>query len=385
MTSFGEEESKNGIPNEEYSVGDSSPFSLNSRFVAALPPSMSSSMAPLPFPINGTCHAGTEYIVQSIDDLYTLIPDIECVWNQALVPNKVPMGANYGRLLAFSNSAFLDYCIEFIYQGDWLMQTRCGPNYYNIGVLYFGGFHVSTGIWTISPLPSHFILPPGEHYDGRPGILMDFTVDVEHYCPMEGTLPTWKGPTLFSGGLSPFSTGTWPYRLFIDMLRAVGRDTDECLLLLGRTWMVDPMSPTKSVYTVLYFTLKTCDPEVLPDFKRSQPLDPLMETFSYDRQGVLEFFRRLNPVSFLMGDLLQTNPNGVYNYSHYGNTNTQPAAGGGKGPYPVDYYSTNFINSDPHKATANFSLQNQLKNLLTNTDIFNVQRWYNIFNGQWKT
>eukprot|EP00922_Rhytidocystis_sp_ex-Travisia-forbesii_P046855 GHVS01069839.1.p1 GENE.GHVS01069839.1~~GHVS01069839.1.p1 ORF type:complete len:419 (+),score=56.97 GHVS01069839.1:219-1475(+) len=333
--------------------------------------------APLPLPVKGRCEEGREYLVDSIQDLYSLVPEIECVWTQAIVPNKVPMGASYGRLLTFANTAFIDYFIEFIYQGDFLLQTRCNDNYYNIGVLNFGGMDLSTGIWSISPLPSHYTLLPGEQYDGRAGVLMDFTVNVDHYCPVEGNEKAWRGPLL--SGFLPFTTGTWPYRLFIDMLRAVGRDSDDCIILLGRTWMLDPLPADNGLYTVLFFTLKTCDPEVLPDFKRGVPLDPIPASYTYDRQGVFEFLQRLDPISFFVGDLLKTNPNGIYDYTQYANTDNQPTAGGGTSLTETDYAS-NSVNSDPHEATENFDVKKQLSKWWPDGATRTLIEWFNAFN-----
>eukprot|EP00922_Rhytidocystis_sp_ex-Travisia-forbesii_P046857 GHVS01069842.1.p1 GENE.GHVS01069842.1~~GHVS01069842.1.p1 ORF type:complete len:424 (+),score=44.76 GHVS01069842.1:194-1465(+) len=332
--------------------------------------------APLPLPVKGRCEEGRQYLVESIQDLYELVPEIECLWTQAIVPNKVPMGASYGRLITFANTAFIDYFMEFIYQGDFLLQTRCNDNYYNIGVLNFGGMDLSTGIWSISPIPSHFNFLPGEHYDGRAGVLMDFTVNVEHYCPYEGNEKTWRAPLL--NGFRPFATGTWPYRLFIDMLRAVGRDSDGCVILLGRTWMLDPLPADSGLYTVLFFTLKTCDPEVLPNFKRGVPLDPTPEAFTYDRQGVFEFLQRLDPISFLVGDLLKTNPNGVYDYKHYANTDNQPTAGGGKSLTATNYTS-NSINSDPHAATEKFDDKAQMAKWWPDNATRTLIEWLNAF------
>eukprot|EP00922_Rhytidocystis_sp_ex-Travisia-forbesii_P046856 GHVS01069841.1.p1 GENE.GHVS01069841.1~~GHVS01069841.1.p1 ORF type:complete len:420 (+),score=86.00 GHVS01069841.1:204-1463(+) len=328
--------------------------------------------APLPLPVKGRCEQGRQYLVQSTEDLYSLVPEIECLWTQAIVPNKVPMGASYGRLITFANTAFIDYFIEFIYQGDFLVQTRCNDNYYNIGILNFGGKDLSTGIWSISPIPSHYTFLPGEHYDGRAGVLMDFTVNVEHYCPYEGNEKGWRAPLL--SGFRPFTTGTWPYRLFIDMLRAVGRDSDGCIILLGRTWMLDPLPADNGLYTVLFFTLKTCDPEVLPDFKRGEPLDPIPESYTYDRQGVFEFLQRLDPLSFFVGDLLKTNPNGIYDYTQHGNSDNQPAAGGGSSE---TNYASNAVNSNPHDATDLFDAKQQTDKWWPDGATRTLIEWYN--------
>eukprot|EP00921_Rhytidocystis_pertsovi_P002615 GHVQ01004512.1.p1 GENE.GHVQ01004512.1~~GHVQ01004512.1.p1 ORF type:complete len:423 (+),score=37.27 GHVQ01004512.1:197-1465(+) len=320
------------------------PPNLSSVPRSLLWPKVSSNIAaynPLPLPVSGTCHAGTQYVVNSVADLYGLIPEIECVWTQGIVPNKVPMGAAYGRLLAFANTAFYDYFVEFIYQGDYLLQTQCNGNYYNIGILNFGGFDLSTGVWTISPLPDHYVIMDGEHYDGRAGVLMDFTIKVETYCPKEGNESGWKAPLL--EGFSPFRSGGWPVRLFIDMLRAVGRDADECIIMLGRTWMLNPTPGDNTLYTSLYFTLRTCDSGVLPALVRGTKLDPIPETYTYNRAGLFEVLNRLNPISYALGEIAGTYPDGMYDYKTYGNTNDQPPATGGPSTagskYPSSFWS----------------------------------------------
>eukprot|EP00920_Eleutheroschizon_duboscqi_P004416 GHVT01010176.1.p1 GENE.GHVT01010176.1~~GHVT01010176.1.p1 ORF type:complete len:366 (+),score=9.22 GHVT01010176.1:555-1652(+) len=255
--------------------------------------------APLPLPVDGTCAAGKVYTITKLSHIYDHLPEIECLWTQGMVPNKVPLGACLGKCLAFTNTAFLDYFTEFVYQGDYVVQTQCNGNYYNVGILNFAGIDTSTGIWTVSPLPSHFEFVEGEQYDGRAGVLMDFTVDVDHYCPAEGNE---RVTAPFLKHMRPFNTGRWPVRLFIDMLRAVGRDdADGCLLMVGRTWLLDPFPESKKLATVLYFMLKSCDPAIMPDYKIGTPLPAIV-----GRPARSSHFSNINFDRFFL-NLLQDN------------------------------------------------------------------------------
>lgn len=86
---------------------------------------------------------------------------------------------------------------------------------------------------------------------------MDFSIDLKRLCQGEGdellTRSRWSLATM-----RPFQTGIWPMRLFIDLvslltrrqtntasllrvqLRIAGCDRDGGVILLGRTFMLDP-------------------------------------------------------------------------------------------------------------------------------------------------
>eukprot|EP00922_Rhytidocystis_sp_ex-Travisia-forbesii_P010258 GHVS01015059.1.p1 GENE.GHVS01015059.1~~GHVS01015059.1.p1 ORF type:complete len:262 (+),score=61.42 GHVS01015059.1:205-990(+) len=97
-----------------------------------LPPSLMmtsptniASLLPVPLAASGFCSAGSIYTLSTYKQVYSLIPQIECLFASAVAVPKVPIGGMYGRLLTIGNSAFWDAPFEKVFQGDYVVKTRC--------------------------------------------------------------------------------------------------------------------------------------------------------------------------------------------------------------------------------------------------------------------
>lgn len=240
-----------------------------------------------PITTSGDCLSGHTYIITDESQLYEGI-NYPCLWDAGLVPKTVPLGMNHGKLLQFVGSSLPTLVTPFFYQGDFTMKTLCSGEYKDIGLLHFGGKTTSAGIWTIDsyPWPSG----DGEFYDGKQGVLMDFSVDVAEHCGSD--IPAY--PLV---NFTPAKTYGWPMRLFVDLLTYVGcNEADGGHLLLGRTWMLSPNgdNETREGYTVLWFVLKTFDPNVVPDGYTCGTPITVQNTFSYSYKGILPFLERLS-------------------------------------------------------------------------------------------
>eukprot|EP00915_Cephaloidophora_sp_WS-2016_P009327 GHVH01013306.1.p1 GENE.GHVH01013306.1~~GHVH01013306.1.p1 ORF type:complete len:327 (-),score=21.73 GHVH01013306.1:673-1653(-) len=268
---------------------------------------------PLPLPFEGSCTAGTKWTINSLEQLYNT-DEHDCIWAAGITPGGVPLGRNYGSLLSFADSTLLTLLTPFLYQGDYTYQTRCGDSYQYIGVLYFGGVPANTGFWSINEFPWPFPSSQqgGEYYDGKAGILMDFSTDTSARCGADE-------PIFPQGGFGqPFFTGSWPMRQFIDLLQWVGCDeADGGHLLLGRTWMLDAtksLDEVDEVYTVLYFVLKTFDDNVLPAGATCGMEIELDTSFTFSRGGLAPFLKRLNPLNWIEGQMTGTLTDGIIDY-----------------------------------------------------------------------
>lgn len=304
--------SVDGEKEEEFFMKDSSLFS--GLDLPVVNPALAA-YTPLPLPVEGKCVAGSRWTINNVFDLYHLIDQLECMWTASVVPQRVPLGQNYGRLLAFTNTAALDLFTDFLpprpYQGDYTFLTQCKGQLYIIGELNFGGLGVSWGVWTINSFPRPLV--EGEFYDGREGVLMDFSVDMDRICPIEGHESLLEKNYRFR----PFKTGRYPMRLFIDLLRVVGCDSDGGKLLLGRTFMLDPDESNHTpAFTVLFFVLKSLDPGVAPNFKCGTEIQ-LTEGYEYSRHGALEFLERQRPSKWIEAKIKGTLPDGMYDYENF--------------------------------------------------------------------
>lgn len=272
------------------------------------------SQNPLPLPVSGECIEGARWTITSTSQLFKLIDELECIWAAALTPQAVSRGYHYGQLLAFTNSDLLDFFTRSSYQGDFVFETQCNKVHHMVGLLKFAGLSPSFAIWSINkfPLP----IAEGEFYDGREAIVMDFSVDLRSLCAGEGDERTARS-NWSRNSMRPFQTGIWPMRLFIDLLRVVGCDTDGGTLLLGRTFMLDPeKSLNRPAFTVLFFVLKTFDPKVTPPEFNCGDAVTLDKTFSYYRHGALDFLSRLGPLRYKSAVLRDDLQNGLFDYNN---------------------------------------------------------------------
>eukprot|EP00921_Rhytidocystis_pertsovi_P016319 GHVQ01025793.1.p1 GENE.GHVQ01025793.1~~GHVQ01025793.1.p1 ORF type:complete len:444 (+),score=48.27 GHVQ01025793.1:462-1793(+) len=248
------------------------------------------SLAPVPvLPVKGECIEGAQYHIQSVDEIK--IDQLECLFAVALPVDKVPLGALYGNILAFANTAFYSPLINLIYQGDYVVETKCrsGKTYY-LNVLKFGGISSTTGLFYLGKIKRQ--IAANEHYEDMESLVMDFSVSIPEICPVEG-LEGVAG-LFFRPFWSDVNSNIYPVKLFQDHVRLVGRNKDGCLILLGRTFMTDPLNPEGTVVTSWYFTLTSCDRTVNASFTGTLP--PLNKSFTYERSSGLELLKRANPL-----------------------------------------------------------------------------------------
>lgn len=138
--------------------------------------------------LSGNCTKGSTWTITSTNKLFEIIGDLECLWAASLTPAGVPTGYQYGKLLAFTNTAgifrmqlpiwfFIDSLFPSswllhsfglpgevsrhtsIYrtslQGDFTFKTQCNGVYHIVGHLKFGGLSPSYGrkqlYWRLTP------------------------------------------------------------------------------------------------------------------------------------------------------------------------------------------------------------------------------------------
>eukprot|EP00922_Rhytidocystis_sp_ex-Travisia-forbesii_P019579 GHVS01028956.1.p1 GENE.GHVS01028956.1~~GHVS01028956.1.p1 ORF type:complete len:379 (+),score=70.07 GHVS01028956.1:120-1256(+) len=317
------------------------PLSPLLLFLSSLTPHISStaaSLLPVPLSGSGNCTAGAVYSVASYKQVYSLLPQLECVFASAVAIPRVPVGAMYGRMLLIGNTAFWDAPMEKVFQGDWVVQTRCHSNdpVYNsdgkrefatntdttelrsadnpsgtadlggsfdlfLNVLKLAGIGVRSGVWYVPPTFPYPRVTSGEYLNViTPTLVNELGFDISANCPPY--VPKQFTP----------SNNQLPVRLFVDQLRAIGTDEEDgCLLMLGRTFLknsdqhVSPqfvthntpaVAPAISVVlsTFMYWLLKTCDPTVLPSsLGLTSSLPPLKESFNYTRPGLTQLLSQM--------------------------------------------------------------------------------------------
>lgn len=220
--------------------------------------------SPLPLPAAGSCNATDKYTITSVDDLFANAADLECIFAGGLTPAAVPLGYGYGYVLSAANTGFWSGAMQIPYQGDYVVRTQCGGQFYNIGWLSIAGLDVGTSVWTIEKLG--WEMAPGEYPEGeQDSILMDFTVDFLKLCAPEGN----ESP-LGLIGFSPFSNSIYPISTFKDIGRVVGVDRDGATILLNKALTT---APGQGAQTVLFYAIKTFDAAARPEgFTRGTPV-----------------------------------------------------------------------------------------------------------------
>eukprot|EP00922_Rhytidocystis_sp_ex-Travisia-forbesii_P003986 GHVS01005777.1.p1 GENE.GHVS01005777.1~~GHVS01005777.1.p1 ORF type:complete len:345 (-),score=3.90 GHVS01005777.1:202-1236(-) len=266
----------------------------------SVPPEKAAKL-PVPIlPISGACPSNSSYVISSTEQLLNSVSELECIYAVALPVDRVPLGNLYGRIIAFANSAFWNPVIELFYQGDHVVQTKCDNKTIHLNVLKFAGLPLATGLFYLGRM--RHSVDPAEGFVDSEGLVMDFSVDIAKLCP---GIRSPKQMKLFRPFLSDINANIYPVTFFQDHARAVGRDSDGCLILLGRTFLRDPLNLERSLVTAWYFTLKSCDPTVNQSLKRFDPLPTLATGFSYSRTGALEVLRRVNPFSAMLAEFMR--------------------------------------------------------------------------------
>eukprot|EP00922_Rhytidocystis_sp_ex-Travisia-forbesii_P019580 GHVS01028957.1.p1 GENE.GHVS01028957.1~~GHVS01028957.1.p1 ORF type:complete len:401 (+),score=42.43 GHVS01028957.1:40-1242(+) len=237
------------------------------------------SLLPVPLAASGNCTAGSVYTMSTYKQVYSLIPQLECVFAAGVAIPQVPLGGMYGRILLVGNTAFWDAPIETVFQGDWVVKTRChtddpvyrdnkitsrrldasaGPNSREttrrsgirsrdidsgssssgdsrnsssfdlfLNVLRLAGIGVRSGAWYVPPVFPYPHVATGEYLNAiEPTLVNEPGFDVAANCPPY--VPKQLIPSNYE----------LPVRLFVDQYRAIGRDEgDGCLLFLGRAFL----------------------------------------------------------------------------------------------------------------------------------------------------
>eukprot|EP00922_Rhytidocystis_sp_ex-Travisia-forbesii_P015465 GHVS01023076.1.p1 GENE.GHVS01023076.1~~GHVS01023076.1.p1 ORF type:complete len:349 (+),score=44.04 GHVS01023076.1:206-1252(+) len=240
-------------------------------------------LSPLPLPVKGECTAGDNYVVNSLNDLYDNADKLDCIFAAGLEPENVPLGFGYGYVLTTANTGFYAKFAQIPYQGDFVVKTQCGGQFYNIGWLSIAGFDVGTSVWTIDHLG--WEMAAGEMAEGpKKSVLMDFTVNFDKLCAPEGNespIGLW--------GFSPFANSIFPLSAFKDIGRVVGVDTDGATIMLNKALI---NSPGKGAQTVLFYAIKTFDLTVrptsfTPGMQLTMPVGPNGETVTtYHREAL---------------------------------------------------------------------------------------------------
>eukprot|EP00922_Rhytidocystis_sp_ex-Travisia-forbesii_P019029 GHVS01028250.1.p1 GENE.GHVS01028250.1~~GHVS01028250.1.p1 ORF type:complete len:353 (+),score=60.61 GHVS01028250.1:204-1262(+) len=240
-------------------------------------------LSPLPLPVKGECRAGDKYVINSMKDLYDNADQLDCIFAAGLEPGNVPLGFGYGYVLTTVNTGFYAKFAQLPYQGDFVVKTQCGGNFYNIGWLSIAGMDVGTSVWTVDNLG--WEMADGEMPEGdKKSILMDFTVNFEELCAAEGN----ESP-LGLMGFSPFKSSIFPLSAFKDIGRVVGVDTDGGTVMLNKALI---QSEGLGAQTVLFYAVKTFDVSVrpagfVPGVELEVPLGPNGETvMEYKRQAL---------------------------------------------------------------------------------------------------
>lgn len=246
-------------------------------------PSIVSAFLPLPFITSGNCTGGRTYTIQRIGDLFDNLGELECIFAAGLSPTTVGLGYNYGTLLTAANTAVPAVVAPVAYQGDYVVRTRCGDRVLYIGTLHVGGLSIGTAEWSIGPLPGD--VAPGEYYNPKDNLVMDFRIDIRDICPVEDPAFPFN-----IRGFVPFHNSIPPVNSFVDIGRVVGRGAkDGGTILLNKAMATDP---TRGFATVLYYAIKNFDPAVNPNFAVGTPIT-VPESFTYSREGIRAPIERL--------------------------------------------------------------------------------------------
>eukprot|EP00922_Rhytidocystis_sp_ex-Travisia-forbesii_P036169 GHVS01053666.1.p1 GENE.GHVS01053666.1~~GHVS01053666.1.p1 ORF type:complete len:373 (-),score=55.14 GHVS01053666.1:623-1741(-) len=295
----------------------------NKEFLRYLVP-----FSPLPLlPIKGQCPLNRQYFVTSPTTLLRLSQELDCLFHVAVPPGSIPIGPTFGYVLSLIGTSFYSLAVDKVYDGHFFAQTTCDFGRRTVGLVQSRvamtgptlGWAYTIGEGdgsrrTLEEAAKDIQTVEGELFDLREGDLVkDYRADVCSMCPVE-VQAKWvekEGGEIFGDGsrkgkiqgtcteggydgLFPFdiSLTAYPLNRFVDVVRAIGRDkTDGGLLLLGRTLFVPKTGQPGS--TILYFLLKTFNPEVLPGFSPAwtQSTGPI--PLSFMRQGAVGLVKQL--------------------------------------------------------------------------------------------
>eukprot|EP00922_Rhytidocystis_sp_ex-Travisia-forbesii_P016809 GHVS01025101.1.p1 GENE.GHVS01025101.1~~GHVS01025101.1.p1 ORF type:complete len:373 (+),score=51.38 GHVS01025101.1:124-1242(+) len=288
--------------------------------------------SPLPIlPIKGECPLNHQYLINSPSSLLHLSHQLDCIFHVSVPPRAIPLGPTFGYVLSTVGTSFYSPAVDKLYDGHFFAQTTCDFGRRTVGLVQsrfaMGG---PTLGWayvidsrsegqgsrrSLEEAAKDILVEEGELFELREGDLVkDYRADVCNMCPIEveakrprdetqkvddgagSRLGKIRGACKRGGydGLFPFdiSLTSYPLNRFVDVVRAVGRDeADGGLLLLGRTLFVAKEGQPGS--TILYFLLKTFNPEVLPGFS------PEMTDFTgpshlpFKREGVVSLVKQV--------------------------------------------------------------------------------------------
>lgn len=140
-------------------------------------------------------------------------------------------------------------------------------------------------------------LAPGEYTDYKPALIIDYTQSFGDRCTTppgsifgqnelslnflgqldltqlrQHLLKHWKVTEFCFVFLSD---NIYPFRLIIDVVRVVGRQSDGGLIYLGKTYMQDPFRSDHQAYNIAFWSVVNYDP-VVTTLKPGESLRPLV-------------------------------------------------------------------------------------------------------------
>lgn len=250
-----------------------------------------------PAAIKGTCEAGTVFTISTVDDLLSNVDNLECIYNAGLVPNTVPLGPQYGTVLKFGTSDALAPLLAPLWQGKVISHLRC-PNELDLGLnVIQGRFRVAALIYIGVP---NIKLAPGEYTDGKDTLIIDYTQTFGDKC----TTP--PGSIFGQEDLSlNILDNIYPFRMIVDVVRLVGRQSDNGAIYLGKTYVQDPFRSDRQAYNIAFWSIVNYDPLVVT-LDPLESLPPLTETFTFMEPGAFQGFRLLVPFDNFLVDASTT-------------------------------------------------------------------------------
>eukprot|EP00922_Rhytidocystis_sp_ex-Travisia-forbesii_P016810 GHVS01025102.1.p1 GENE.GHVS01025102.1~~GHVS01025102.1.p1 ORF type:complete len:390 (+),score=61.78 GHVS01025102.1:124-1293(+) len=300
--------------------------------------------SPLPIlPIKGECPLNHQYLINSPSSLLHLSHQLDCIFHVSVPPVAIPLGPTVGYVLSIIGTTFYSAAVDELYDGHFFAQTTCDFGRTTVGLVQsrFAMTGPTLGwAYVINSSPGDgqgsrrsleeaakdIWTEEGELFDLREGDLVkDYRADVCNMCPIEVEAKWQTGKTTEEkvedgrtsknkgkihgactrggyDGLFPFdiSLTVYPFNRFVDVVRAVGRDeADGGLLLLGRTIFVPKEGQPGS--TILYFLLKTFNPEILPGFSPSWTGTTGPVPLSFRREGAVGVIKQVVAASLGAG------------------------------------------------------------------------------------
>ncbi|XP_021956932.1 uncharacterized protein LOC110853024 [Folsomia candida] len=234
----------------------------------------------LPFIESGGCKSGWTYRILKGEELIHFGHELECIFFSGVTPSQVPKGPLYGTILSIFNMEQFSGMMNLAWWGKLVNQVDCpAPGFSQPRPVFIGwnnllGQFIVPFIARIGPLEEN--LAPGEFYDGKINLVLDYTVSFPEVCSDFEWLKESQGSDIPEENM-------YPLNKVVDILRLVGRQADGGAIYLGKSYVRDSFDASS---TVIYFYFVNYDMEVNPEFEPGQELPPLVRSFSYTIPGL---------------------------------------------------------------------------------------------------